>query len=156
MPHCGETVGIQGLNTGPYPALIPVSNSTFLRRYYERRTNCRVIAKAYVKVVEPRKQVQYPYNGRKTGGHNTANEPRRNQATVVATWERIALLVHILCELRLSHGITAQKLKLAEQPTRRLISPMERSLLLDELYAVRDAEEKFLESLTGRSLQLTV
>lgn len=70
--------------------------------------------------------------------------------------ERIALLVHILCELRVSHGITAQKLKIAEQPSRRLISPMGRSRLLDELYTVRAAEEKFVEGLIGRSLQFTI
>lgn len=42
-----------------------------LRHYYEKvfqnlqQTNCRVLAKAYIKLVEPRKQVNYPYNGRK-------------------------------------------------------------------------------------------
>lgn len=70
--QCRERVGIHDLNTGPYLALIPINDSTLLRRYYEKvfqnlqQTNCRVIAKAYVKVVEPRKQLQYPYNGRKT------------------------------------------------------------------------------------------
>lgn len=43
-----------------------------LRCYYEKvfqnpqQTNCRVLAKAYIKLVEPRKQVHYPYNGRRT------------------------------------------------------------------------------------------
>jgi hypothetical protein len=43
-----------------------------LRRYYAKvfeslqQTNCRLIAKSYVKLVEPHKQVLYPYNGRKT------------------------------------------------------------------------------------------
>lgn len=50
---------------------ISVKDKIYLRRYYEKvfqnlqQTNCRVIAKVYVKVVEPRKQAQYPYNGRK-------------------------------------------------------------------------------------------
>ena len=50
---------------------ISINNKAFLRQYYEKvfqnfqQTNCRVIAKAYVKLVEPRKQVRYPYNGRK-------------------------------------------------------------------------------------------
>lgn len=52
-------------------ATISVTDKDALRRYYEKvfqnlqQTNCRVIAKAYVKLVEPRKQVNYPYNGRK-------------------------------------------------------------------------------------------
>lgn len=70
--QCRERVEVQDLNTGPHSASIPISDSTSLRRYYEKvfqrvqQSNCRVIAKVYVKIVEPRKQVQYPYNGRKT------------------------------------------------------------------------------------------
>lgn len=64
--------------------------------------------------------------------------------------ERIALLIHILCELRTSHGITAQKLKEAGQPIQQHISPIERLKLLDELYYVREKEENFLDAVTGR------
>lgn len=52
-------------------ATIPINNKGLLRQYYEKvfqnlqQTNCRVIAKLYVKLVEPYKQAQYPYNGRK-------------------------------------------------------------------------------------------
>lgn len=52
-------------------AFISIKDKGFLRRYYEKiwenfqQTNCRVLAKAYVKLIEPRKQVTYPYNGRK-------------------------------------------------------------------------------------------
>ena len=48
-----------------------VSNRGLLRRYYEsafekfQQLNCRIIAKSYIKFIEPRKQVHYPYNGRK-------------------------------------------------------------------------------------------
>lgn len=63
--------------------------------------------------------------------------------------ERIRLLVHILCELRASNGVTARRLKEAEQPIRRQISPPERLQLLDELYDVREAEEKFQDGATG-------
>ncbi|OQE34518.1 hypothetical protein PENNAL_c0643G07436, partial [Penicillium nalgiovense] len=146
--------------------LYSAGKGTLLRRYYEKvfqnlqQTNCRVIAKAYVKVVEPRKQLQYPYNGRKTvAGITRQMSPEdtkppwwppgvsHREPDHLLKAERIALLVHILCELRVSHGITAQKLKIAEQPSRRLISPMGRSRLLDELYTVRAAEEKFVEGL---------
>lgn len=52
-------------------AFISVRDKDFLRRYYEKifqnlqQINCRILAKAYVKLVEPRKQVNFPYNGRK-------------------------------------------------------------------------------------------
>lgn len=51
--------------------MLPVRNTGLLRRYYEKafdslqQINCRILAKAYIKLVEPRKQVNYPYNGRK-------------------------------------------------------------------------------------------
>jgi hypothetical protein len=61
---------------------IPTGDRDFLRGYYEKvfqnlqQTNCRVIAKAYVKLVEPRKQVNYPYNGRKiVAGRTQQLEP---------------------------------------------------------------------------------
>lgn len=52
-------------------AMISIIDRNLLRKYYEKafghlqQTNCRILAKAYVKLVEPRKQVNYPYNGRK-------------------------------------------------------------------------------------------
>ncbi|KAJ5288293.1 hypothetical protein N7508_011068 [Penicillium antarcticum] len=173
--QCRERVEVQDLSTDPHSASIPLRDSKFLRQYYEKvfknlqQTNCRVIAKVYVKIVEPRKQVQYPYNGRRTvGGITYQMSPEETkppwwppgvshrEPDHLSKAERIALLVHILCDLRLSHGITAQKLKVAEQPSRRFIYPIGRSRLLDELYTVRDAEEKYLEGLAGRFLQLTV
>jgi hypothetical protein len=55
-----------------YPkTMLPVGNKSVLRSYYEKafeclqQTNCRILAKAYIKLVEPRKQVTYPYNGHK-------------------------------------------------------------------------------------------
>jgi hypothetical protein len=68
--------------------------------------------------------------------------------------ERIALLVHILCELRTSHGITASKLKDAGRSVQQLISPARRVQILDKLYLVREEEEVFLEGFTGESLRL--
>lgn len=59
----------------PTPAsgrtILRVGNRDLLRRYYEKafedfqQLNCRAIAKSYIKLVEPRKQVHFPYNGRK-------------------------------------------------------------------------------------------
>lgn len=67
--------------------------------------------------------------------------------------ERIALLLHILCDLRYNHGITSQRLKNAEQSVRRQIIPVERLELLDELYRARGEEEKFLEGFLNKGVQ---
>jgi hypothetical protein len=51
--------------------MISIIDRDLVRKYYEKafrnlqQTNCRTLAKAYVKLVEPRKQVYFPYNGRK-------------------------------------------------------------------------------------------
>lgn len=59
--------------------------------------------------------------------------------------ERIRLLVHILCELKESRGITAEKLKDAGQDVRRQIQPESRLQVLDEIYYVRYMEELYME-----------
>jgi hypothetical protein len=49
---------------------ISITDRALLRKYYEKafqnlqQTNCRALAKAYIKLVEPRKQMVFPYNGR--------------------------------------------------------------------------------------------
>lgn len=58
-------------------ASIPVQGQNTTAHYYEsafesfQQNNCRTLAKAYIKLVEPRKQVNYPYNGRKNIGGRT-------------------------------------------------------------------------------------
>lgn len=61
--------------------------------------------------------------------------------------------MHILCKLPTSYGITARKLKAADQPIRRQIEPVERLEILDEAYQVREEEEKFLDGVTGMTLE---
>ena len=63
--------------------------------------------------------------------------------------ERVRLLIHILCELRASHDIIADKLKEAGQDVRRQISPAERLEVLDEIYYVRQMEEHYLSGDIG-------
>ncbi|KAJ5448601.1 Protein of unknown function DUF2841 [Penicillium cf. griseofulvum] len=146
---------------------ISVKDRGLLRLYYEKifqnlqQTNCRIIAKAYIKLVEPRKQVNYPYNGRKiVEGRTQQLDP---EATKPPWWprgvshrepdhlpkvERIRLLVYILCEMRKTHGITTARLKQCDQPIRRQILPVERLQILDEAYRVREEEERFLNGLS--------
>ncbi|KAJ5989681.1 hypothetical protein N7481_004891 [Penicillium waksmanii] len=65
---------IQKHRLKPQEAMISIKDTNFLRRYYEKvfqniqQTNCRILAKAYVKLIEPQKQVNHPYNGRKLAG----------------------------------------------------------------------------------------
>jgi hypothetical protein len=53
---------------------LPIQDPGAMIHVYEKafekfqQTNCRVLAKAYIKILEPRKQVNYPYNGRKSVG----------------------------------------------------------------------------------------
>lgn len=64
--------------------------------------------------------------------------------------DRLRLLVHILCELKDSHGVTADKLREAGQDVRRQITPANRLQVLDEIYFVRQMEEQFLDGEVGR------
>lgn len=64
--------------------------------------------------------------------------------------DRLRLLVHILCELKDSHGVTADKLREASQDVRRQIDPETRLQILDEIYFVRQLEEQFLDGEIGR------
>ncbi|KAJ5544497.1 hypothetical protein N7535_007104 [Penicillium sp. DV-2018c] len=154
---------------------ISVTDSELLRLYYEKafqnlqQTNCRVIAKAYIKLVEPRKQVNYPYNGRKiVDGITRQLEP---EATKPPWWpsgvshrepdhlpkvERIRLLVHILCELRERHGVTTARLRECDQPIRRQILPIERLYILDEIYRVREEEQKFLDGVSDGEQNVSI
>ncbi|KAJ6038251.1 uncharacterized protein N7446_005061 [Penicillium canescens] len=157
-PQIAETV----LNSKN--VMISIGNASVLRRYYEKvfenlqQTNCRILAKVYVRLVEPRKQVKFPYNGRKNLGGITYQcspdetrppwwplEVRHREPDHLYKVERIELLVHILCDLRASHGVTARRLRAADETIRRQICPTDRINLLDELYYVREKEEKLLD-----------
>lgn len=59
------------------------------------------------------------------------------------------LLVHILCELKDSHGVTTEKLRDAGQDVRRQITPTSRLRVLDEIYYVRQMEERYLDGEIG-------
>ncbi|CAG8893510.1 unnamed protein product [Penicillium egyptiacum] len=143
---------------------ISIIDRTLLRKYYEKafqnlqQTNCRALAKAYIKLVEPRKQMIFPYNGRMVvAGVTQQLDPevtkppwwprrvRHREPDHLLKEERIKLLIHILCELRTSHRITARKLREADQRIRRHIFPAERLCILDEIYRVRREEEDLLE-----------
>lgn len=77
-----ENSGNYGCRLENERATLFVRDQVFLRRYYEKafenlqQINCRTIAKAYVKLVDPRKQINYPYNGRKVvAGKTLQHDP---------------------------------------------------------------------------------
>lgn len=92
-PQPKKDFGGRNLNLALHQrASISVKERGFLRLYYEKifqnlqQTNCRIIAKAYIKLVEPRKQVNYPYNGRKiVEGRTQQLDP---EATKPPWWPR--------------------------------------------------------------------
>ncbi|KAJ5538579.1 hypothetical protein N7494_008058 [Penicillium frequentans] len=148
----------------PGRSVLRVDNADLLRRYYEKafedfqQLNCRAIAKSYIKLVEPRKQVHFPYNGRKViaGVSQRVNpeltkpgwwpqDVQHKEPDHLLKRDRLKLLVHILCELKDSHGVTAEKLREAGQDVRRQISPANRLQVLDEIYFVRQMEERYLD-----------
>ncbi|KAL3493678.1 hypothetical protein BJX62DRAFT_199911 [Aspergillus germanicus] len=152
-----------------------VGDTKLLRKYYEmafenfQQVNCKVVAKAYIKLVEPRKQVNHPYNGRLNIAGST--EVKNPEATKPRWWpsgvthkepdhlgkpERVRLLVHILCELRGSHGITAQKLREAGQDVKRQITPELKLRVLDEIYQVRETEEQYLDGVISGDTTIDV
>lgn len=144
--------------------ILRVGDQKLLQEYYNQafedfqQLNCRAIAKSYIKLVEPRKQVHFPYNGRKViSGVSQRVDP---ELTKPGWWPegvihkepdhlkkdgRVQLLVHILCRLKDSHGITAEKLREAGQDVRRQITPANRLDVLDEIYFVRQMEEQFID-----------
>jgi hypothetical protein len=54
--------------------MVSVRDRDLLGAYYARafdnlqQVNCRILSKAYIKAVEPRKKLNFPYNGRKVVG----------------------------------------------------------------------------------------
>ncbi|KAJ5166080.1 hypothetical protein N7492_006376 [Penicillium capsulatum] len=148
----------------PRQTILRVSDRKLLRQYYEKafenfqQLNCRAIAKSYIKLLEPRKQVNFPYNGRKAvSGIMQQVDP---EFTKPGWWpagmihrepdhllksDRIRLLVHILCDLKDTHGVTAGKLRMASFDQRRYITPAIRLQVLDEIYLMRQMEEQFLD-----------
>ncbi|KAL4941123.1 hypothetical protein BDV06DRAFT_195148 [Aspergillus oleicola] len=148
----------------PSPTLkrstLRVGQTKLLRTYYEKafigfqQLNCRIISKAFIKFVEPRKQVNFPYNGKRGSKENDPEQTKpkwwpagvmHKEPDHLHKTQRLRLLVHILCELRESHGVTAEKLKDAGQDVRRQITPAIRLQILDEIFYVRGMEELYLD-----------
>ncbi|PYH41730.1 uncharacterized protein BP01DRAFT_160976 [Aspergillus saccharolyticus JOP 1030-1] len=141
---------------------IQIGDSAKLLQYYRialdhvQQQNCRHVAKAFIKYIEPRKQVRHPYNGgrpRPGAPPGTRGDP---ELTKPAWWpanvthkepdhlkkkERLELLLHIIRNLG-QHGITPEDLQDVAHDCRRQI-PQERMLILDEIFRVRKMEVRY-------------
>ncbi|KAJ0425076.1 hypothetical protein BJY00DRAFT_200962 [Aspergillus carlsbadensis] len=131
-----------------YPkTMLPVKNHALLRKYYEKafqslkQANCRILAKAYIKLVEPRKQVNFPYNGRKLiSGIPQQLDP---ETTKPPWWP--AEVVHREPDHLLKAGRVHLLVHILYQSIRRQFSPPECLQVLDEIYRVRGEEENYLD-----------
>lgn len=73
---------------------LQIGDESRILKYYERafdafqQLNCRVIAKAFIKLVEPRKQVNHPYNGRKIATGSSPEQRLDPEMTKPKWWPR--------------------------------------------------------------------
>ncbi|KAH7377993.1 hypothetical protein BKA64DRAFT_714496 [Cadophora sp. MPI-SDFR-AT-0126] len=90
------------------PTTIRIDNDKELEKFYRARlielqsTPCKILAKAFVKVVEPRKQSRYPYSKGQINAPpwwpalSGTNSVRHKEPDHLFKQERIQLLIHIL------------------------------------------------------------
>ncbi|KAJ5182869.1 hypothetical protein N7492_000485 [Penicillium capsulatum] len=140
-----------------------VGDTQKILNYYEgalkhfQQLNCRMVAKAFIKFIEPRKQVRHPYNGGKAppgSAPGTSGDPEK---TKPEWWPpgvmhkepdhlrkeyRIELLLHIIRKLA-GHGITADKLKEVAGDTKRSLKHPSHVDIIYEILRVRKMEERF-------------
>ncbi|OJJ41556.1 hypothetical protein ASPWEDRAFT_271934 [Aspergillus wentii DTO 134E9] len=131
--------------------------------YYEsalkhfQQLNCRHIAKAFIKFIEPRKQVKHPYNGGRPPVGSAPGEKGDPEKTKPEWWpagvvhkepdhlkkaQRLRLLIHILRKLG-KYNITSEKLQEVAHDAKRQIKPLDKLEILDEIFRVRKLEERY-------------
>ncbi|KAI9876299.1 MAG: hypothetical protein M1830_006822 [Pleopsidium flavum] len=143
---------------------IKIGDTVAVDIYFDRQfkriqqLNCKVIAKAWIKVVEPKKQSNHPYNGGKPDSGGKADPEktkpdwwpegyRHKEPDHVKKNERVALLMHILRRLK-HREITPERLEAATADVVNQLQPESRPLLA-ELYKVARFEERYLRGEIG-------
>ncbi|MCJ1285166.1 hypothetical protein MMC26_004504 [Xylographa opegraphella] len=165
--EASETDAFEG--AGVALVSIRISDTEALEKFYRTRfiqmqqIPCKVINKAWIKVVQPKKQARHPYNGGKKAA--AAGDPGNGDLTRPDWWpregcrhkepdhiqkeERLILLLHILRNLRDYKGgdgnsITVEQL---QQSTKECFVNMPRFKsagdYLNEIYHIRQQEERF-------------
>ncbi|KAF9894056.1 hypothetical protein FE257_009029 [Aspergillus nanangensis] len=142
---------------------LEVGDTEKVLEYYEnalkhfQQLNCRQIAKAFIKFIEPRKQVKHPYNGGKPRAGAASGEKGDPEKTKPEWWpagvvhkepdhlrkeQRIKLLIHIVRKLG-RFNITPEKLQEVAHDSKRQLRPTSKIEVLDEIFKVRRMEERF-------------
>ncbi|KAJ5443373.1 Protein of unknown function DUF2841 [Penicillium cf. griseofulvum] len=140
-----------------------IGDSQKVMAYYEgalkhfQQLNCRMVAKAFIKFIEPRKQVRHPYNGGKAPPGSAPGTTGDPEKTKPEWWPpgvmhkepdhlrkeyRIELLLHIIRKLG-GYGITADKLKDVAGDTKRSLKHASHVEIIYEILRVRKMEERF-------------
>ncbi|KAF7591253.1 hypothetical protein BBP40_001814 [Aspergillus hancockii] len=140
-----------------------IGDNEKILEYYEnalkhfQQLNCRQIAKAFIKFIEPRKQVKHPYNGGKPRAGAASGEKGDPEKTKPEWWpagvvhkepdhlrkeQRIRLLIHIVRKLG-KFGITPEKLQEVAHDSKRQLRPTSKIAVLDEIFKVRRMEERY-------------
>ncbi|KAI5290086.1 hypothetical protein KEM54_002476 [Ascosphaera aggregata] len=118
-----------------------IGDTDKVRAFYEaqwrnfQQTNCRHMGKAYIKIIEPRKQVKFPYNGGK-GAPGEKGDPEK---TKPEWWP--AGVIHREPDHLKKPDVA--KLRDAGLDAIRQIKPSDRLNILDEIYRVRRLEELY-------------
>ncbi|KAI3113248.1 hypothetical protein CBS147330_9870 [Penicillium roqueforti] len=124
-----------------------------------------MVAKAFIKFIEPRKQVRHPYNGGKPRGSapGTTGDPEKTkpewwppgvmhkEPDHLRKEHRIELLLHIIRKLG-SYGITADKLKDVAGDTKRSLKHASHVEIIYEILRVRRMEERFERGEIGANM----
>ncbi|KAJ5894528.1 hypothetical protein N7495_006219 [Penicillium taxi] len=152
-----------GTNNSTEMVALRIGDTQKVMAYYEgalkhfQQLNCRMVAKAFIKFIEPRKQVRHPYNGGKPppgSAPGTTGDPEKTKPEwwppMVMHKEpdhlrkeyRIELLLHIIRKLG-SYGITADKLKEVAGDTKRSLKHPSHVDIIYEILRVRKMEERF-------------
>ncbi|OXV07331.1 hypothetical protein Egran_04904 [Elaphomyces granulatus] len=142
---------------------LEIGNEAKVKLFYEtalkhfQQLNCRQMAKAFIKFIEPRKQVKHPYNGGRPPPGSPQGTKGDPEKTKPEWWppgvmhrepdhlkkdQRLCLMVHIIRNLG-RHGVTADKLKEVAYDAKRQLNAPEKMEVLDEIFRVRKLEERF-------------
>ncbi|KAL4933134.1 uncharacterized protein BDV17DRAFT_147954 [Aspergillus undulatus] len=133
----------------------PIGETQKIREYYStafkavQQQSCRTLCKAFIKAIEDKKQVHFPYNGgptkepEKTKPSWWPANVKHKEPDHLLKDERLRLLIHIICNPK----FPAEKLHEIASDCKRQLRPPEnmedRMEILNEIFKVRKLEERY-------------
>ncbi|KUL81996.1 hypothetical protein ZTR_09817 [Talaromyces verruculosus] len=164
-PHTTyEVVETYGNSDNQFP--LEIGDTKNVTKFYTmafielQQLNCRLVAKTFIKLIEPRKKARYPYNG----GEDTKPDwwprgVRHREPDHLTKSQRVELLVHLVQNL-LRKGVTVESLEGAVCDIRRYLVPEDnrgaKAAILDEIIHVRKTEERYLRNEIDGTIQVYV